>query len=79
MSPRLLRLFLVGLALTLVGVVGMGVLKAMRPESSLKVFLPIYGIGLAALVVALFWWLVEMTRRREAPPTARPTSTDQDR
>lgn len=76
MPAGLRRLLLVGVVLVLVGLVGMAVRIALQPGASLLPFAPFYGGGLAALVVALFWWMVDLTRRREAPPTNRHTSSD---
>ncbi len=78
MPPRLLRLMLVGVVLTLIGVVGMGVRAARDPGASLLLFAPFYGVGLAALIVALFWWLITMTRRRNQPPDDHHSSSDPD-
>jgi len=76
MPAGLRRLLLVGVVLVLVGLVGMAVRTALQPGASLLPFAPFYGGGLAALVVALFWWLVDMTRRREVPPANRDSSSD---
>lgn len=78
MPPHLLRLMLIGVVLTLVGVVGMGVRTALQPGASLLPFAPFYGVGLAALIVALFWWLVTVTRRRNPPPDDHHSSSDPD-
>ena len=76
MSTGLRRLFLGGVILVLIGLVGMAVRATMHPGASLMPFAPFYAGGLAALVVALFWWLVDMTRRREVPPANRHSSSD---
>lgn len=69
MSRRVFRLLLVGIVLTLIGVVGMGVRATLQPGASLLPFAPFYASGLVALVVALFWWLAEMGRGPDRPST----------
>jgi hypothetical protein len=65
MSPRLRRLFLAGLGLTLVGVLGLALTVGQGPNPVVRPvwFIPIYAAGSLLLVGTGIAWLVQWTRR----------------
>lgn len=65
MSPRLRRLFLAGLGLTLAGVLGLALTvgQGSDPVVSPGWFVPIYAAGSLLLVGTGIAWLVQWTRR----------------
>jgi hypothetical protein len=65
MSPRVRWLFLAGLALTLTGVLGLGLTVGQGPDPVVRPgwFVPMYAAGSLLLVGSGLAWLVQWTRR----------------
>lgn len=68
MPPRVRTLFLLGLGLTLVGVLGLALTVGQDPDAAVQPrwFVPIYAAGALLLVGTGLAWLIHWTRRR--PP-----------
>ncbi len=65
MSPRVRQLFLTGLGLTLVGVLGLALTVGQGPDPLVRPewFVPLYAAGSLLLVGTGIAWLVQWTRR----------------
>lgn len=65
MSPRVRRLFVAGLGLTLTGVLGLALTVGQGPDPVVQPgwFVPIYAAGSLLVVGTGIAWLVQWTRR----------------